>query len=106
MMETTQKCLLLVVKVTLQVPNLVTHDTILQGHATDQLGVVLDFLGTTNKAAPLFRNDALRVVLQLEQVLGISCHVRLATMVVNLKDIAHLIHASLPLWVRAVLDRI
>jgi hypothetical protein len=26
--------------------------------------------------------------------------------VVNLKDVAHLIHASLPLWVRVVLDRI
>jgi hypothetical protein len=26
--------------------------------------------------------------------------------VVNLKDIAHLIHVSLPLWVRAVLERI
>jgi hypothetical protein len=47
--------------------------------------------------APLLRNDALSVVLQLEQVLGIACHVRLVTVVVNLKDVAHLIHASLPL---------
>jgi hypothetical protein len=39
-------------------------------------------------------------------VLGISCRVRPGTVVVNLKDVVHLIHASLPLWVRTVLDRI
>jgi hypothetical protein len=33
-------------------------------------------------------------------------HIRPTTVVVNLKDIAHLIHASLPLWVRLVLDRV
>jgi hypothetical protein len=82
------------------------HDTILLGHATDLLGEALDFLGITNKPAPLLRNDALNVVLQLKQVLGISGHVCPATVVVNLKDIAHLIHASLSLWVRVVLDRI
>jgi hypothetical protein len=64
---------------------------------TDLLGEVIDLLGITNKMAPLLRNDALSVVLQLEQVLGIACHVRLVTVVVNLKDVAHLIHASLPL---------
>jgi chorismate-pyruvate lyase len=37
-------------------------------------------------------------------VLGISDHVRPTIVVVNLKDVAHLIHASLPLWVRVVLD--
>jgi hypothetical protein len=52
------------------------HDTILLGHATDLLGEVLDLLGVTNKVAPLLCNIALSVVLQLEQVLGISCHVR------------------------------
>jgi hypothetical protein len=62
-METAQKCLLLVTKVTLQVPNLLTHNTILLGHVTDILGEVLDFLGITNKTAPLLRNDALSVVL-------------------------------------------
>jgi hypothetical protein len=51
------------VKVTLQVPNLLMHETILLGHATDPLGEVLDFLGVTNKAAPLLRNDALCVML-------------------------------------------
>jgi hypothetical protein len=39
-------------------------------------------------------------------VLVIICYVRPTTVVVNLKDISHLIHASLPLWVRAVLDRV
>jgi hypothetical protein len=62
-METSQKHLLLVAKVTLQVPDLLTHDTILLGHATDLLGEVLDFLGITNKMEPLLRNDALSVVL-------------------------------------------
>jgi hypothetical protein len=99
MTETMQKHLL-------QVPNLLLHDTILLGLATDLLGEVLDFLDITNKAAPLLRTDALSVVLQLKQVLGISGHVCPATVVVNLKAIVHLIHASLPLWVRVVLDRI
>jgi hypothetical protein len=58
-------------KATLQVPNLLTHNTILLGHTTDLLGKVLDLLGIANKTAPLLRNDALSVMLQLEQVLGI-----------------------------------
>jgi hypothetical protein len=95
-MKTPQKCLLLVAKATLQVPNLLTHNTILLGHATDLLGEVLNLLGIINKTAPLLHNDALSVVLQLEQVLVISGHVRPTAMVVNLKDIAHLIYASLP----------
>jgi hypothetical protein len=82
------------------------HGTNLLGLTTNLLGEVLDFLGIPNKMAPLLRNDALSVVLQLKQVLGISGHVHPATVVVDLKDIAHLIHASLPLWVRAVLDRV
>jgi hypothetical protein len=106
MTETTQKCLLLVAKVTPQVPNLLMHDTILLGHTADLLGEVIYLLSITNKAALLLCNDALSVMMQLEQVLGISYHVRPTTVVVNLKDVAHLIHASLPFWVRAVLDRI
>jgi hypothetical protein len=66
MIETAQKCLLLVTKATLQVPNLLTHDTILLGHAIDLLGEVFDFLGVTNMMAPLLRNDVLSVVLQLK----------------------------------------
>jgi hypothetical protein len=104
--KTAQKCLFLVTKVTLQVPDLLTCDTILLGSATDLLGEALDFLGITNKTTLLLPNDALSVVLQLKQVLGISGHVRPATVVVNLNDIAHLIHVSLPLRVTAVLDRL
>jgi hypothetical protein len=47
--------------------------------------------------ASLLRDDALSVVLQLKQMLGISSNVHPATVVMNLKDIAHLIHANLPL---------
>jgi hypothetical protein len=61
--EDCSKCLLLVVKATFQVPNLLTHITILLGHATDLLGEVLDLLGITNKAAPLLRNGALCAML-------------------------------------------
>jgi hypothetical protein len=92
--------------VTLQVPDLLSYDTNLLGLTTDLLGEVLDFLSITNKMAPLLCNDALSVVLQPKQVLSISGHVRLTTVVVDLKDIAHRIHARLPLWVKAVLDRV
>jgi hypothetical protein len=37
-------------------------------------------------------------MLQLEQVLGIACHVHPATMVVVLKLVARIILACLPLW--------
>jgi hypothetical protein len=47
-METTQKRHLLIVKGILQVPDLLTHSTILLGHPTNLLGEVLDFLGVTN----------------------------------------------------------
>jgi hypothetical protein len=50
-------------KVTLQVLELLTHDTILLGHTTDLLGKVLKILGITNKVASLLCNDALCVVL-------------------------------------------
>jgi hypothetical protein len=84
-------------KVTLQVPDLLTHDTNLLGLAADLLGEALDFLGIANKTASLLYDDALSVMLQLKHMMGISGHIRAATVVVNLKDIAHLIHASLPL---------
>jgi hypothetical protein len=105
-METAQKCLFLVMKATLQVPNLLTYNTNLLGPTADLMGEVIDFLGIANKTASLLRNDALSVMLQLKHMLGISGHVHPATVVVNLKDIAHLIQASLPLQVRAVLDRV
>jgi hypothetical protein len=59
------------VKVTLHVPNLLTHGTILLGHTTDLLGKVLDLFGTANKTTPLLCINALSVMLQLEQVLGV-----------------------------------
>jgi hypothetical protein len=62
-METAQKCLLFVVKATLQVPDLLTHSTNLLGLATDLLGEFLEFLSICNKAAPLLLNDAMRVML-------------------------------------------
>jgi hypothetical protein len=105
-METAQKCLFLVMKATLQVPDLLTHGTNLLGLETDLLGEALDFLGIANKMTSLLCDDALSVVLQLKQMMGISGHVRPTTVVVNRKDIAHLIHASLPLWVRSILDRV
>jgi hypothetical protein len=105
-METAQKCLLLITNATLQVPDLLPYVTNLLGLVTDLLGEVLDFLGITDKMAPLLHNNALSVMLQLKQVLGTSGHVRPSTMIVNLKDIARLIHVSLPLWVRAILDRV
>jgi hypothetical protein len=70
------------------------------------VGEVLDFLGITNKVAPLLCNDVLSVVLQLKQVLGIVNHVHPATMVLNQKDIAYLIHATHPIWLRVAQDRI
>jgi hypothetical protein len=50
-------------KMTLQVSDLLTHDTNLLGLVTDLLGEVLDIIGTINKMAPLLRNDALSVAL-------------------------------------------
>jgi hypothetical protein len=92
--------------VTLQVPDLLMHGTNLLGIASDLLGEALDFLSIANKTALMLCDDALSVVLQLKQMLGIFGHVHLATVVMNLKDIAHLIHASHLLLVRSVLDRV
>jgi hypothetical protein len=78
----------------------------LLGLTTDLLHKGLDLLCITAQKAPLSFNDELGLMLQLEQVLGVACHVRPTTMVVVLKGIARLIHACLPLRVRAVLDRI
>jgi hypothetical protein len=64
--KTAQKFLLLVTKVTLQVPDLLTRGTNLLVLATNLLGEVLDFLGITNKMAPLLCNNALSAVPQLK----------------------------------------
>jgi hypothetical protein len=71
------------------------HDTNLLGLAANLLGEALDFLAITNKTALLLCDDALSVVPQLKQMLGISGHVHSTTVVMNLKDIAHRIHACL-----------
>jgi hypothetical protein len=76
------------------------------GLTADLLGEALDFLGIANKTASLLCDDALSVVLQLKKMLGISGHVHPATVVMNLKYIAHLIHVSLPLWVKSILNRV
>jgi hypothetical protein len=78
---------LLVMKATLQVPDLLTHDTNLLGLPADLLGEAFDFLGIVNKTSSLLCDDALSVVLQLKQMLDISSHVRPATVLMNLKDI-------------------
>jgi hypothetical protein len=82
------------------------HGTNLLGLAAELLGEALDFLSIANKTTSLLCDDALSVVLQPKQMLGISGHVHSVTVVINLKDITHLIHASLPLCVRSVLDRV
>jgi hypothetical protein len=101
-----QECLILVAEVTLQVCNLLAYDTILLGQTTDLLVEVRNLLGIATKTTQLCNNDALGVVLQLEQVLGIAHHVRPTTVVVDLIDVACLIHVSLPLQVGAVLNRV
>jgi hypothetical protein len=58
-MKTAQKCLFLVMKLTLQVSDLLTHDTNLLGLAADLLGEALDFLGIANRTASLLHDDAL-----------------------------------------------
>jgi hypothetical protein len=59
--------------------------------------LLVEVLGIATKIALLGGNDALGVVLQLEQVLGIACLVHPPTVVVDLIDVACLIHVSLPL---------
>jgi hypothetical protein len=92
-----QQCLILVANVTLHVSNLLAYDTILLGHTTNLLVEVCDLLDIATKMALLCSNDALGVVLQLEQVMGIACHVRPTTVVVDPIDVTCLIHAGLPL---------
>jgi hypothetical protein len=76
----------------------------LMGHTTDLLVKGLDLLGIATKMTPMSYNDALGVVLQLEEVQGIAHHIRPTTMVLLQKGVAHLIQACLPLWVGAILD--
>jgi hypothetical protein len=50
-------------EVTLQVPDLPTHDTNLLVLTADLLGEALDFLGIANKTLSLLYDDVLSVVL-------------------------------------------
>jgi hypothetical protein len=65
-MKTAQKCLFLVMKVTLQVPDLLMYGVKLLGLVADLLGEALDLLGIANKTASPVCDDALSVVLQLK----------------------------------------
>jgi hypothetical protein len=78
----------------------------LLGHTLSLLLKGFDLPCISTETAPLSCNDVLGVMLQLEQVLGISHHVRLTTMIVVLKDVTCLINARLPLRIRVVLDRV
>jgi hypothetical protein len=61
--ETAQKCLFLITKATLQVPDLLMHGTNLLCLVADLLGEALDFLCIANKMASLLHDDALSVML-------------------------------------------
>jgi hypothetical protein len=75
-------------------------------HMPDLLLKGFDLPCISTETTTLSCNDALGVMLQSEQVLGISCHVHPTTMVVVLKDVARLINACPPLQIRVVLDRL
>jgi hypothetical protein len=94
------------VNATLKSPQLLVQGTVLLSHTSNLLlkGFELPCISTEMTALP--SKDALCVVLQLEQVLGISCHVRPTSVVVVLEDIACLINAHCPLRIRAVLDQV
>jgi hypothetical protein len=101
-----QKFLVLVASTTLKSPKLLAQGTMLLGHTPDLLPKRSDLPCTTTEMKMLSSNDILGIMLQLEQVLGISRHVHPTTMVVVLKDVAHIINACPPLRIRAVLDRV
>jgi hypothetical protein len=79
---------------------------VLLGHTPDLLLDGFDFPCISTEMTMLSYNDALCVVLQSEQVLGISRYVRPTTVVVVLKDVACLINACPPLRIKVVLDQV
>jgi hypothetical protein len=101
-----QKLLVLVANATLKCPQLLVQDTVLLGHTPDLLLKGFDVPCKSTKMVPLSYNDALGIVLQLEQVLSISRHVRPTTMIVVLRDVACLVNACLPLRIIVVLDQV
>jgi hypothetical protein len=94
------------VNVILKSPQVVEQSAVLLDHTPDLLLKGFDLPCISTEMKMLSNNDALGVMLQLEQVLGISHNVCPTTMVVVLKDVACLINACPPLQIGAVLDRV
>jgi hypothetical protein len=101
-----QKLLVLVTNATLESPQLLAQSTVLLGHTLDLLLKGFDLPCISTETKTLSSNDALGVVIQLEQVLGISHHVHPTTVVVVLKVVPRLVNACPPLQIRVVLDRV
>jgi hypothetical protein len=92
-----QKLLVLITNATLMSPQLLVQGIMLLGHMPDLLLKEFDLPCISIETTTLSHNGVLGVVLESEQVLGISHHIRPTTMVVVLKDVAHLINVHLPL---------
>jgi hypothetical protein len=101
-----QKLLVVVANTTLKSPQLVAQCTVFLGHMSDIVLKGFDLPCISTEATTLSSNDAMGVMLQLEQVLGISHHVHQTSMVVVLEDVAHLINTCHTLRIRVVLDRV
>jgi hypothetical protein len=101
-----QKLMVLVMNVTLKSPQLLAQGTVHLSHTSILLLKGFDLPCITTEMKMLSSNDALGVMLQLEQVMGISHHVRPTSVVVVLEDVARLVNACHPLQIRAVLDRV
>jgi hypothetical protein len=105
-MVDSQELLILVMKVTLKVPQLLAQGTVLLGHTPDLLLKGIDLPCIDTEMLTLSRNGVMRALLQLEHVVAISHHVRPTTMIVVLKDVARLIDVCHPLQIRVVLNRV
>jgi hypothetical protein len=101
-----QELLVLVTNMTLKSPQLLAQGTVVLGHMPDLLLRGFNLPCISIETMTLSNNNALGVVLQMEQVLGISSHVCPTTVVVVLKDIARLFNAYPPLRIRVVLDQV
>jgi hypothetical protein len=98
-----QKLLLLVANTTLKSPQLLVQGTMFLSHTSDLLLKRFDLPCISTEMPALSSHDALGVVLQLEHVPGISCHVCPTSVVVVLEDVACLVLACHPLQIGAVL---
>jgi hypothetical protein len=91
------KLLVLVANMTLKSPQLLAQGTVLLSHLSNLLLKGFDLPCISTEMMVLSSNDALGVVLQLEHVLTISCHVCPTSVVAVLEDVARLVHACHPL---------